>query len=326
MVKTSLLFISVATLFLFMIPGFLLRKFKLAGDDFAKSLSVLVLYVAQSALFIHGFIIKFNKETFKGVIYTFIFALITHLVFSLISLCLFKKAPEKRRKVLQFAVVFSNAGYMGIPVIADVLGNDFVIYATAYTVWFNAFAYSFGRLLYTGDKKYMSLKKIIVNPAIISILIGMAIYFSGLGAELKDIMASSSESALKSAVTMFYNILTVLKNMVAPASMMVIGARIADIDLRGVLKDRYLYRFLGLRHFVFPFIMWCIMRPFLFFGVIGQEVISIILILCSTPAAAMTSMFAELYAGDSPYAGKIVAVSTLVSVISMPLVSLLLYI
>lgn len=326
MVKTSLLFISVATLFLFMIPGFLLRKFKLAGNDFAKSLSVLVLYVAQSALFVHGFIIEFNKETFKGVVLTFVFALITHLVFSFVSLVLFKNAPEKRKKVLQFAVVFSNSGYMGIPVISDVLGNNFVIYASAYTICFNAFAYSFGRLIYTGDKKYMSLKKIILNPAIISILIGMAIYFSGAGTAIQNILASESESALKSATEVFYNILTILKNMVAPASMMVIGARIADIDLKGVLKDRYLYKFLILRHFAFPLIIWCIMRPFLYFGLIGPEVISVILILCSTPAAAMTTMFAELYGGDSPYAGKIVAVSTLVSVASMPLVSLLLYI
>ncbi len=326
MVKTSLLFISVATLFCFMIPGFLLRKTKLADGNYAKSLSVMVLYVAQAALFIHGFIIRFDALTFKGVCWTFLFAFLTHAVFYLIARCMFKSAPDKIRRVLRFGVIFSNAGYMGIPVISDVFGPDFVIYATTYTVWFNVFAFSLGRLIYTDDKKYISLKEIIVNPAIIPILIGMVIYLTGGGTWVQNRLESSENDALTRTVEMFYNILTVLKNMVAPASMMVIGARLADINLKGILKDRYLYGFLFTRLILFPAIIWCIMRPFLYFNLIGNEVISIVLILSSTPAAAMTTMFAELYGGDSPYAGKIVACSTLCSVITMPVMAFLLYI
>ena len=100
--------------------------------------------------------------------------------------------------------------------------------------------------------------------------------------------------------------------------------RLADVDFKGVYKDKYLYPFILIRLFALPAIMWAIMRVLLGFGIIEANVMAVILILNSTPAAAITTMFAELYDGDSPYAGKLVAITTILSVATMPLVALLL--
>ena len=328
MIKISLLFISVLTLFLFMIPGFILRKTKLADKSYAKDLSLLTLYVAQIALILHGFIVDFDLSVFKGVITVFILALIIHIVFYVIAINLFKKAPDKIRRVLQFGVIFSNAGYMGIPVINDVFDESYTIYATVYIVIFNIFAFTLGRLIYTSDKKYISIKEAIINPAVLPILIGLVLYLTGAGGWIKSAatVEGFTHPILHEGFGVFYNVLTVLKNMVAPASMMVIGARLADIDFKGIFKDKYMYPFVAIRLFIFPVIIWGILKLISLTGLLSQDIMAVVLILCSTPAAAVTTMFAELYNGDSPYAGKLVALTTVLSVISMPIVALLLYI
>lgn len=322
MVKISLLFASVLTLFLFMIPGFILRKTRLAGDGFAKAMSVFTLYVAQVAMLLHGFIIEFDFSILKNILLVFILAFISHGVFYLLARLMFKKAPDKIRKVLRFGLVFSNAGYMGIPVISDVFGADHAIYATIYIVWFYVFCYTLGRLIYTDDKKYVSLKEAFINPAVIPIAIGLIIFLSGAGTWIQHKI--TEPTFIGNAVGVFYNVLTSLKNMVAPASMIITGARLADINLKGIFKDKYIIPFSLTRLFLFPAAMWVIMTVLRLLGLIDSTVESIVFILCSTPSAAITTMFAELYDGDAPYAGKVVAVTTVLSVITMPVAALLL--
>lgn len=322
MVKLSVLFVSVFTLFCYMIPGFILRKTKLADEGFAKALSIFTLYVAQVAMIFYGFITEFDLKVLKGIGLVFLLGFISHCLFYLLARRMFNKAPERARKVLRFGVIFSNAGYMGIPVISDVFGAEYTLYATIYVVWFNVFAYSLGRLIYTEDKKYISVKKIFINPAVIPITMALILFLSGGGGWIKEVMTETG--FLSQLTNLIYNIIEVLKNMVAPASMMVIGARLADINFKGIFKDKYMYPFVFIRLFLFPALMWAIMRVLLGLGFIDHTIMSIVLILSSTPAAAITTMFAELYQGDSPYAGKLVALTTILSVGSMPIVSLLL--
>lgn len=324
MVKVSLLFVSVFTLFCYMIPGFILRKTKIADKNFAKSLSVFTLYVAQIAMILHGFMVNFDIKVLKGIGLVFLFAFLAHVIFYILAKNLFKNAPERLKKVLRFGVMFSNAGYMGIPVISDVFGSEYVIYATIYIIWFNVFAYSLGRLIYTNDKKYISVKKIFINPAVLPIAIGLVIFLTGGGTWVQNTLTQSG--FLAEGVGLIYNIITVLKNMVAPASMMVIGAKLAEINFKGVFKDKYLYPFIALRLLIFPAVVWIVMRVFNLLGFLDTTSMSIVLILCSTPAAAITSIFAELYDCDAAYAGKLVAITTILSVITMPVVAFLLQI
>ena len=320
----SLLFISVVTLFCYMVPSFILRKTNLVGENFAKILSVITLYVAQVAMLIHGFILEFDRDVFLGLCKTFVLAFLCHIIFYIIAKQMFKKSPDNLRRVLQFGIVFANAGYMGIPVINDILGPEYTIYVTVYIIWFNVFGFSLGRLIYTDDKKYISVKEIFLNPAVIPIVIGLLIYVTGLGGTLLSCVGGNG--FINQAVTIFYNVLTVLKNMVAPVSMMVIGARLADTSFKGLWRDKNVYIFSIMRLLLFPLIIFIILRALFAFNIIDKTVMTIVLVLASTPAAALTTMFAELYNGDSAYAGKLVALTTLLSVITMPLVSLLLYV
>lgn len=324
MIDIKVLFISVFTLFLFMIPGFILRKLKLIDGGFAKNLSLLVLYIAQIALLLHSYIIEFKPSVLSGILQVFIVSFLIHCILFIVARSLFKKAPQSTKKVLQFGLIFSNAGYMGIPVISDVFGAELTIYATIYIVWFNIFAFSLGRLIYTGDKKYMSVKEAIINPAVVPIIIGFIIFITGGGTWIQNTIKESTPLGL--SVKVFYDVCTTLKNMVAPLTMLVIGARLADIKFKGILKDKYMYPFVALRLLILPAIIFVLLKVLNVLNLIDTTAMSILLILSSTPAAALTSMFAELYDGDSPYAGKLVALTTVLSVLTMPLVALLLLI
>ncbi len=322
MIDISLLLISVLTLFLYMLAGFALKSLGIAGEGFCGSLSAYVINIAQGAMFIHGFLTELDMSVLKGMLAVCLLAFVAHLIFYAAARGLYVSAPDGLRRVLRFASVFSNAGFMGIPVISQVFGERYVIYASIYVVWFNVFAFSVGRMIYTDDKSYISPKKMLLNPAVIPILVGLVLYLTGVGGLVERTVGG--EGAAAAAVTLVYDALSVLKGTVAPLSMAVVGARLADISLSTCFKDKYLYRFLAVRHLAFPVLMWGLMRALQAAGIIGADITAVLLILCSTPAAAFTTMFAELYGGEAAYSGKLVAVSTLCSVVTMPLVALLL--
>jgi predicted permease len=108
--------------------------------------------------------------------------------------------------------------------------------------------------------------------------------------------------------------------------MLLIGLRLAEVDLRGAFRDKQLYGYLVLRLLVSPALIWGILRLCILLGLMTDEVVLIVILLsAATPAATATSMFAEKFDGDSVYASKLVSISTLLSLATMPAVALLLY-
>lgn len=324
MIKISLLITAVATLFVYMLPGFILRKTKIADDKFAKNLSNVTLYVAQVCLLLHGFITAFDMTVFKNMLITFAVVFVIHIFLYFFAKGMFKKAPDGIRKILRFSLVFSNAGYMGIPIINDVLGADYTVYASMYVVVFNIFVYSLGRLIYTEDKSYISVKKMIINPAVIPIAIGFVIYVTGLGGYMQS--AALETGFLAEASRLIITVISSLKNLVAPLSMMVIGVKLADIKFKGIFRDKYMYIAVATRLLILPTIIFVGLKGLNLVGFLPVELMSVVLILCSTPAAAVTTMFAEIFNLDGTYSGKIVAINTVLSIVTMPLIGLLLYI
>ena len=117
-----------------------------------------------------------------------------------------------------------------------------------------------------------------------------------------------------------------LKNLVAPLSMTVLGLRLAEIDLKGFFKEKNLYVCLALRHVILPVAVFGVMRVAALVFDIEYNVMMSVLIMASAPVATSATMFAEKYDCDSAYVSKVVAVSTILSIVTMPLIALLLMI
>ncbi len=310
MVDIGILFNSALTLFILIIPGFVLRKTGLSSDKSAGYINTVLIWVLTPAMLLNSFFKPFDSEEFKTLLVTAGFSLIAHLLFSLISLFMFKKTEKCKKNVYRFAMVFSNAGFMGIPLIVDVLGSDKAIYASFYMIFFHLFIWSVGSYIYTGDMKYFSVKKMILNPGVIPILIGIIIYVTGLG----DVMPNIISSAVGH-----------LGGSVVPVSMIIVGLRLAECDFKRIFGNIKLYICFAMRLLILPTLLFAVMYLFKLTNLYYNEIVMASCLICaSAPSAAFTNAFAELYGGDGAEASVTVSVSTLLSIVTMPLVAMLL--
>ena len=310
---------NVGIFFLMMIPGIIMKKTKLSTDGLGKGLSNLVLYVAQPVLIFVSYLREFDKSVFINMLWVFIFSIAVHVIFSLISMASFKKSPDGVRRMLRFATIFSNAAFMGIPLIKEVIGAKAVIYASVYNLSFNAFLWTLGVYICTANKEnlgecepckksHISFKKAFLHPTMISAYLGLLFFFLPIHNTLPELITDG-----------LYRI----EALVAPLSMIVLGLRLAEIDLRGFFKDINLYVFIILRHLALPTVVFFMMRGLAVFVDIDPVVIKCVLIMAAAPSATSATMFAEMYDCDAKYVSKVVAVSTILSLATMPLVSLL---
>lgn len=323
MIDISLLFSKVALLLLLIVPGFLLAKCKLSTEGLGKGLANVILYAAQPALIIKGYIREYDPEVLTRALLVLLFSLLAHLLFIALAFTFFRKGDLARRRVLRFATVFTNAGYMGIPLICGIFGDEFAIYASIYVIVFNMFCWSLGAYLYSGDKKYISPRKMFFNPATIATYLGLLLFLTPLNRLIAPLGESHAMADILRSIP--YDVINALQSMVAPLSMILIGLRLAQIDLRGIFRDKQLYGYLLLRLLVSPALVWVLIRSCMALGWLRDPtVLTVVLLSSSTPAATATTMFAEKFDGDSVYASKLVSLSTILSLATMPAVALLL--
>ena len=330
------LIMNVAILFLMMVPGIILKKCKLVGADFGKGISNLILYIAQPVLVFYAYL-SFEGtflDIWQNILTVFLLSILAHVLFCVVAIPVFKKAPEARAKMLRLTTIFSNAAFMGIPLIEILLGAENAIYASIYNITFNLFLWTLGVHLCThepgtdfdgdGDSDLAdtlksakhhanaagAAKKVLLHPVTLASVLGLVCLVLGVNTAL----------LAQCHLSIFSDSLFMIKNLVAPLSMVVIGLRVPDIRLSGMLRDIYMYIFLVLRHLALPGVLLLIMKFMMLIGVpISEGVALTTLILASTPSATSATMFAEKYDCDAPYTSRLVIISTLLSILTMPL-------
>ena len=315
---------TVAILALMVLPGFLLGKLRLADGAFATGLSNFVLYVAQSCMFLRAFLsTPMTTVVLRGMVIVFVMSILIHIIFTAIALLFYRKAPDHMQRILRFSTIFTNAGYMSISMFEILFPThpEATVYASVYLIFFNMYMWSLGIYLHTKDRTYIRPKHIFLNPPVIAAVLGLVLFFVHAGSWID---ANPVTSLLGQAVS-------ILASTVCPLSMVVVGTRLGMMSFRGFFRDRYLYYYLFIRMLLCPVLVFLLLKLFgvIFGSLLYTEEISLlttVLLLCaSTPAATSVSMFAEKFGSDTEYAGKLVSVSTIFSVVTIPLVSLLLY-
>ena len=322
MIDPSLLLIQVAILVLMIIPGFLLAKARLMPEGSAKAISNLILYAAQVALIIAGFCsVDPTKEILIRMLAVFLLAVVSHLMFYGIGLLCYRRAEEAKRRVLIFSTVFTNAGYMGIPLLVALFGSthpEVAVYGSVYVTAFNLFVWSLGAFLYTEDKKYISVRKMLLNPATIATVVGLVIFAL---AAIPSVNEHFIVPVVRNPGGIVTPLLNNFKGLVAPLSMLIIGFRLTELKLKRAFRDKFLYLNIAVSLFVVPVAVFLLVKLVSVLGIYHDELTaSVLMISASAPAAAATSMFAEKFDGDSVYAGLIVSITSILCVITMPIV------
>ncbi len=330
----------VGVLFLMMVPGIVLKKCNLVSDGFGKGLSNLVLYIAQPALIVYAYLASESSfaQIWKNALLVLLYSLLAHVLFALVAQLFYRRVPIDRAGMLRFVTVFSNAAFMGIPLIQAILGAEAAIYASIYNVTFNLFLWTLGVHYCTdraedldrdGDtdaidrlhnlkrqsKKEQSILKVLVHPVTLASVIGILLLACGVKL---DTLTTVKLGVLAEALSM-------LRSLVAPLSMVVIGLRLPEISWRGMHRDVSMWYFLLLRHIALPLGVVLLCKLPLLFGLPVPEVVcAVVVIMAAAPAATSATMFAEKYSSDAVYVSRLVAVSTLICILTMPLILLLL--
>lgn len=289
-------FLQVFILFIFMGLGFFGAKKKLINQEGSKVISDIILYFVTPCLIINSFNIAYDSSKLTGLIVSFVAFMAIQVASALIGFLIFRKGKAESSRILRFATVFSNTGYMGIPLQKAVLGDEGVFYGSVCVAAFNIFIWTFGIICMSGDKKQMSPIKLIFNPGIIATTIGLIVFLFSL--KLPSPISSSIGS---------------MAELNTPLAMMVIGYNLAGSNVLSALKKGSVYLLTALRLIIIPLISLGVL---LLCGVRGTQLISII-IAVSAPVAAVTTVFSVKYNNDTSLSVNLVALTTLLSIVTM---------
>ena len=297
------MFIGVLTqviiLFILILTGVVLAKGKVLTDSGVKSMTDMVLYTVTPCVIIKSFIREFDPKLLKDLLITFLIAVLAHIGFIILSKLLLRSSKASEEKVLQFGVIFSNCGYMSIPLQQALLGDLGVFYGSSYIAIFNIFVWSYGILLMSGDKKYLTPKKLIVNPGMIGFTVGVIIFL--LSVPVPEIFSQ----------TVGY-----IAALNTPLPMIIIGYHLYHSNIIEGLKNLKCIFAIFVKSVLFPLLALAVMYVC---AIRGTMLVSAV-ISCAAPTAAITTMFSSKFERDTSLSVNMVSLSTLFSLISMPLI------
>ncbi len=294
---------QVIVLFLIMAVGFILRKVEIVDKYVSKKLSSFLLKITLPFMVIISFQFEFSPGKLKNLGFVFICSLLIHASSILLARYIFIKIPDSEQKVLKFATVFSNCAFMGFPVLHSLYGNDGIFYGSAYIMVFNILIWTYGILVFQKGKKTITINNILLNPGIISVIIGILLFITSTSLPYP-----------------IYSALDMVGSMTTPISMIIIGGILADIDFKKAFSGFSLYYGSFIRLLIIPLIVLAILK----LTPLDDLLLGICVVSSAMPAAANTAIFAEMYEGDSLFASRLVGISTLLSIITIPLIIVLL--
>lgn len=291
---------QVIILFLVVLVGVVCRKLGYFTDECIHGTTQLVVNVTLPFLTISNMQRPFSMEVLQNFLLTIALAAAVIGVSMLIALFIFRNRPQRKRAVLANMSAFSNCGFMGYPIILAI-NPDWMIYAVGYNVAYNILSWTIGVSQFQA-KGSISLRRVLLHPNIVSAVIGFVFFCTSF--TLPQIPAQ---------------VLSLVGGLTTPLSMLLVGTRLCNLRL-SEFKDIDYHIVSGLRLIAMPLATLLLMRPF----PIAPAVASTVFVLTAMPAATMTAMQAELYDGDTAFAARGIAYSTLLSLLSVPLMSLLL--
>ena len=291
--------IQIFKMFLLMSVGYYIYHKKWIDDVGSQQISNILLRICAPAITIASLNIPFSMETLKGMGLTFFLSAVAISIGLIIAKLIYKD----KNKIEQFSVAFSNSGFIGIPLVQSLLGLSFIMCISTFNVVFNLFAWTFGVYLVSGRKDLITPKLIFTSPAVIGLALGLLLFFSPV--KLPDVVSDP---------------LLMIAGLNSPLAMLVLGTYIAKSNIVEVFKNKQGYIVSFLRLIVVP-----IITILLFKLVPNQylEIKQVVLIAASTPVAIMVAMLAQQYGGDFEQGARVVSLSTLLCLVSVPLMLIL---
>ena len=313
-------FIAVFSLVLLAVPGFILAKLKMLPQSATEAFSTFVLYISQTLLIFMSFQKSYySKEIGLNMVYCAVLTAVIYILMAgLLLLVVKNKNHDAKKDCVRYASIFSNSGFMGIPFLQALYptNQEVIIYAGAVLAVFNILNWTLGIFLITGDRKEISIKKIVTNPVIIGLVLGFALFII-VKKPMTEVAPDNSN--LNQFITKIFESLNSIANTVTPLSMAVIGMRLAHVELKQLFLDKWAYITAFLKLFVMSFLTIILVA----WLPIPEQVKYVLFFLNSMPTAASATLFAVKFNRDSKSSSVFVLLSTILSIVSLTVMFML---
>lgn len=291
-------------MFLLVAIGFLIRKKGIVGTEGRKNMIDLCLFVTLPFNVLNSFLREWDWDLLISCSVILLLSIGYNAVSVLFSILLYRRNSLEKQKPLKYGTIVSNGGFLGNPIIEGIYGSSGLLYASLFMLPVRIVMWSYGVTVFlrgeesaAENKKGGLLKKIITHPCIVAIYVGAIIMIGGIGLP-----------------TFLKNTIAGLSNCNMPLSMMLVGMLLAEIDPKGLIdKTMWFYTFVRL-----------ILMPLVIYGLtaflpIDAQLRGITVIMAGMPAPITTALLSAKYGGDEEYATGMIFVTTLLSLITLPI-------
>lgn len=294
-----LIFNQLLKMLIILIIGILCIKVGIVSKEGTRTISNLLLLLVNPLLIITVYQTDYDPTLVKGLLFSFAAAFISQLLAILVSRVFLHGKNRPDSCIDQFAAIYSNCGFIGIPLINSVLGSEGVFYLTAYMTVFNILSWTHGLCLMKGRFDLKMLKEGLRTPMVIGTVIAMILFFAQIRIP-NTIVASMNYIA----------------DMNTPLAMMVAGFSVANSDIKKICTNLQIYKDSLVKLIIVPLIVLI----FLYLAPFDQTVAYTILIASACPTAATLTMMSIQFDKNAAYASEIFSFSTVLSVITIPFI------
>lgn len=279
--------------------GIVCSKTKIISKESNKDLSKFVLQVVNPVMIFMSYQTDYKPELVKNLLLTFVLSLGAYAVTILLAYLLIPSKKGRETELERFSAIYSNCGFMGIPLVNALFGMEGVFYLTAFITVFNLIVWTHGIILISGEKSMKNIVKVLYSPTIIAIVLGIITFFSQI--RLHEVPAKALEF---------------ISQLNTPMAMIVSGVTMAETNVLKLLKKGGVYYICFLRLLLIPAILAALLSPL---G-ISEKVRLTVIVAASAPPAAMCTLQCIRYGRNSVYASEIFTAGTILSVLTLPLV------
>lgn len=292
---------KIAVMFIMMAIGFLLGKIKIITNDGNRVLSNISLFLVSPLLSFVSYQREYESSVAKNLILTFLTCALLYAV-QIVVVWLIVPRDRKDSAVERMSLLFSNCGYIGIPLVQSLFGGEGIIYITMVIAVFYTLTWTVGVSLMTGKTSFKSTLKHLCTPGIIAVVLGLICF------------------VLKIKIpSVFLEPLSDIGNMNTPLAMLIAGSTLAGTNILKCIGNVRVYLLTAVRLLLLP----AICGGVLFFAKrlsIDTMVLTVVLVAMACPSAVITTMFSHRYGKNSVYASEIFAVTTILSAFTIPLI------
>jgi len=288
------------TMFIYMGVGMFMYKKDLVTKESSKALANLLIFVVLPCVIFKSFCTERTPQKQADFLVSVVRAFFILMFSVVISHIIFKKDA-----VEDVGVAFSNAGFIGLPIVTAVLGSDAVFYRAGFVALLNIIQATYGQyLLSGGDKNMVSFKTVRKNPVVISVVFGIVVFYTGI--QIPSLIFTSINS---------------ISAMNGPLAMIIIGVYMAQADMKSMFTSPRVYFVSLVRLRLIPALTLVLVK--LTMGAY-HDIAYVLMIVSSASIGSNVAVYAQKLGGDYTYAVKIVCMSTILSILTMPVIMLLL--